>query len=1367
MNKTDQRLPDKFSVKVERMNNTFYDIEVLEPKQIGEGRSVRVYQARVNLDKATTKTMIIKELKLVENNKIEINQNRNDIENILRAYYRKNNPSYFVDNQEKQKFKDDFNKNKRLFSILGDDMVEPLYLATYEGRSLAFYETNNARSLDNFKSLDLFRIVEVMLSLAKILKNIHDQDIVYMDLSPNNILYDYESRKVRLFDFDACIDLKKKDQVKEIYGPSQQSFLAPELKNTTDMDTIRSFFINPSIDTFMFGSNLFYLITGKYLNDKILEDEELIRDLLAGELNKIKNKIFVDEEISKILIDLVVECVKIYDRFISDSRIIEDLTRVKKAIEVKNRQPLLDLVAAAHILDKHPLYDYIDEDSNINVGIIADNDRAKLYFDLIFAPLLIDGVKLNFTFYYRNSSKFHEYLIKRAPLLKRTCQIRINDQIAYDKIDKSITDEAYAGIDFVGLENFDHMDDIEKNTYILILENKITKEENLGKRIFDKVKNDDKKRAIIVRSFDLGKDRADENAKATSLIYYDQIKMATEERGIFESRILEEAFGVHSFYELSSNERIDRDKLFDKFMKSDDLYNAKSSLRSALSIKYKFYDCGIHNSPRPYREFSKLIKNETPVDADKPQGPTIRDKMAYMEHHSWNKFMIIDGYEKPSDDEFFSYAYKNDNDHRDKKAKPYPFHPLISNYHLKRVDSEEIDEIDRISENISKAQEASIKTSEQSLDYDLKFLARDYDYPLDPVNASLKSYMQKLANIIENIKKGDKDSQAIYKFIDRRIKDLLERGSHQISPYVKDKYTAIDDRVEIIISHKNYKNYRLVDYDIVDAIGQIVYGPVDILYKPFVSDEGSLWKNIAAVLKFRPAQVVFIKDPEENIAHKFETIKRFLRDKRHLISTSIRIIDQNQAKFEVENHYDKNIIFDFTGNTVKQARFTSFLDIARPVPYVIYEGNNQWDGDYEGLDYNLTRPSLSIEETFYLNNARLDTEDKINSFLDLDIYADSLWKVYNSIKGKDYRNYIYTLNKGQNSYIFSLNNSVKSSEDSTCKVNGKISRVIRGSYKLVVRVLDDLVKNGFIISYKFPEKHGNLEINAYNIKFTKDLVNFLALCAINRIENISLVKLNYRLDNVETEKVESSKYYYYLVSSSLDCNSEIPARDILPDKEALKYSKPEIKEYLGDFNDFMEKYNSYRQNEDLQIFNILDDNEPSYAVYDEDSNKVKLNFSYGSMAFRDFFTREGNALETYAFFKIARFQDIFDNVGLNIEIDWKADDNFDKDSELIKNEIDIVCIKGLTTYLISCKQSRLRNEFIYEIGYHATKFGIDTVPIIINSYKYHGDELDRLRNRCQQSGVLLIDRDTLDGDLKGYFENLISSKKKIDKIPNL
>lgn len=1301
MNEINKELPDSLYVEIYGEPKK---IKVLKAKVIGQDSSVRVYQAEVALDEERIKTVLIKELKAK------------------------------IDDSE-EKFREDFERDKKLFQLLGDDMAKPLFLSDFEDRLLALYQITSARSLDDFKSLDIFRVVEVMENLAKILKKLHDQDISYMDLEPSNILYDYQRKKIQIFDFTSCVDPNSKEKA---YGHCQ--------------------------DRFVLGSNMLYLLTGRKLDEKILDDESLIRDLIYGELNKIKNKIFLDEDINSIIVDLFVESLKARDKSISDDRIIKDLEKAKKLISERMSQPLIDLIAASHILDKNPLYDYIDEDSNINVGIIADDgEKAKLYFDLIFAPLLIEDVNLNFTFYYRSSSGFEEYLLEKAPLLKKTCQIKINDDLVFDDIDKSITDEAYARINFLGLNNFDQLKNIEKNTYILVLENENTKVEDLGKKIFDRVKDYKKKRAIIVRPFDLGEDRKDQTTNETSLIYYDQIKMATEERGEFEGKILEQAFGVHSFYELSSEERIDRDELFDKFIGSKDLYNVKSSLRSALSIKYKFYDCGIHNSPRPYREFSKLIKNETPIDPDKPQGPTIRDKMAYMEHHSWNKFMIIDGYEKPSDDEFFSYAYKNDNDHRDKEAKPYPFHPLISNYHLKRIDSEEIDEIDRISENISKAQEASIKTSEQSLVYDLKFLARDYDYPLDPVNASLKSYMQKLANIIENIKKGDKDSQAIYKFIDRRIKDLLERGSHQISPYVKDKYTAIDDRVKIIISYKNYKNYRLVDYDIVDAIGQIVYGPVDILYKPFVSDEGSLWKNIAAVLKFRPAQVVFIKDPEENISYKFETIKSFLRDKRHLSSTSIRIIDQNQAKFEVENHYDKNIIFDFTGNTVKQARFTSFLDMARPVPYVIYEGNNQWDGDYEGLDYNLTRPSLSIEETFYLNNARLDTEDRINSFLDLDIYADSLWKVYNSIKGKDYRNYIYTLNMGQNSYIFSLNNVLKSGRKHTKEVGERITQTNRDDFRPILRALDALKENGFIIYYSFPNKQGYLEVESYDENYLNKLKEFLSSCIKNRIENISLVKLNHRLDNIETEWVQR-RDYYYLVSSSLDCDSEIYTEDLLPNKVADKFALEDVKEYVFDFNGFLKSYNDFCQDQNLQIFNVLDDKKPDYAIYDRKNDSVKLNFSYGSMAFRDFFTREGNALETYAFFKIARFQDIFDNVGLNIEIDWKADDDIDKDSELIKNEIDIVCIKGLTTYLISCKQSRLRNEFIYEIGYHATKFGIDTVPIIINSYKYHGDELDRLRNRCQQSGVLLIDRETLDGDLKGYFENLISSKKKTDKL---
>ena len=1358
MNNEDKKLEENFFVDIEGMNKSVFQIQVINPKLIGEGRSLRVYQAEVNVDENTTKTMIIKELKKNIGGEISTDSKRTYIESLLEGIYQKPQKKDLVNDLERQKFIDDFKKNKKLYRILEDDMVEPIYLSNYEGKPLAFYETNNARSLDNYKSLDILRTIEVMLSVVKILKNIHDENMVYMDLKPSNILYDYEKRKVKLFDFDASIELSKKEEVTKIYGPSQKSFLAPELKNTSDMDTLREYMLDAGIDRFMFGSNLFYLLTGKYLEDNILNDQDIIKDLINGELKKIKNRIFLDGEINKQLIDLILACVKIYDRHITDNDIIESLEKIKKSIDEKMRLPLLDLIDAGHILDKHPLYNYINEDSNINVGIIADNEKAKLYFDLIFAPFIAEGVDLNINFYYKKSSDFHNYLLNRAPLLKDTCKIRLDGKEIYNNIDEKITDEPYANINFTSVDKFDEVNDFDKNDYVLVIENKTTKEDDLGEKIFEKTKNDNKKRIIIVKSFDISRDREDKEFNNTSLIHYDQIKMARNDKDDFSGKILDQAFEVHCFYELSSQERIDRDELFDRFINGNDLYNVKSSLRAALSIKYKLYDCKIHNSLRPYRDFSRLIRENVPLDLDKPEGPSFRDKMAYMEHHSWNKFMITEAYVKPSDDEFFVYAYKYGNDHRNKKAKPYPFHPLISNYHLKTFDSEEIDEIDRVSENIRKAQEKSLEDSLQSLKANLNFLTKQYEYPDNIINGKLKTYLIKLRNVIENIIKGDKDSQAIYKFLDKRIKELFRQGTSEISSDVVRIYSSIDEVVQIIITNKNYKNYREIDYNLIDAIAYIIYGSVDILYKPFVDEEGCLWKNIAGVLKFRPRQVVFIKDNDKKIDNKFEIIKRFLHDKRKLISTEIRIIDQEDVGFDIKNHLEKNILFDFTGNTIKQARFDSRIKNDKQIPYVIYEGNNNWDGDYEGISYNLMRPSLSIEETFYLNNARLDKEDKINSFLDLDIYADSLWEIYNSIEANLYRKYIYTLNNGQKSFTFPLNNIMKSGREVEVGLNEKISQIEMDSYKPVIKILDLLVQKGFINSYDFQKMNGYLGLRAYDRMFLTKLLDFLAGCAKNRADKIELVKLNYRLDFVEEPRIQRP-FYYYLVSSNLRCTNTIGLDNLIPEEEALYLTDNDIKFYLYNFSQFLESYNKFSKSNDIKVFDIINEKNPSYAFYNLDEENVKLNLSYGSLAFRNFFSREGNALETYAFFKIARFQDIFDNVGLNIEVDWKAEDDFDEESELIRNEIDIVCIKGLTTFLISCKQGKLKNEFIYEIGYHAKKFGIDTVPIIINSYdKYIKSDIERIRNRCKQSGVLLIERDVLEGNLKGYFEELIISK---------
>ena len=166
MNEINKELPDSLYVEIYGEPKK---IKVLKAKVIGQDSSVRVYQAEVALDEERIKTVLIKELKAK------------------------------IDDSE-EKFREDFERDKKLFQLLGDDMAKPLFLSDFEDRLLALYQITSARSLDDFKSLDIFRVVEVMENLAKILKKLHDQDISYMDLEPSNILYDYQRKKIQIFD---------------------------------------------------------------------------------------------------------------------------------------------------------------------------------------------------------------------------------------------------------------------------------------------------------------------------------------------------------------------------------------------------------------------------------------------------------------------------------------------------------------------------------------------------------------------------------------------------------------------------------------------------------------------------------------------------------------------------------------------------------------------------------------------------------------------------------------------------------------------------------------------------------------------------------------------------------------------------------------------------------------------------------------------------------------------------------------------------------------------------------------------------------------------------------------------------------------
>ena len=85
-----------------------------------------------------------------------------------------------------------------------------------------------------------------------------------MDLKPANILYDYNNSKVKLFDFDAAIDLNELEYINEFSMPNERAFIPPEIRYISDLGKRKELFITEEIDIYMLAASFFTLLTVSY-----------------------------------------------------------------------------------------------------------------------------------------------------------------------------------------------------------------------------------------------------------------------------------------------------------------------------------------------------------------------------------------------------------------------------------------------------------------------------------------------------------------------------------------------------------------------------------------------------------------------------------------------------------------------------------------------------------------------------------------------------------------------------------------------------------------------------------------------------------------------------------------------------------------------------------------------------------------------------------------------------------------------------------------------------------------------------------------------------------------------------------------------
>lgn len=1306
---------EKFNI-ISMMGEVKYEVEV--NKLIGEGASALVYEVSVDDTYPPIKKMIMKEF-YPNYNEDNIVAERNPI-NRLELYF---DAITSKDEQrikkDRNKFIDAYNKHIRILemdSFFDSKIVRPYRVEIDNSFLYSLYEVDSATSVDKYYNLDLARIVDILIQTADILIHLHNNDIIYMDLKPANILYDYNNSRVKLFDFDAAIDLNELDQINEFAMPSDKTFIPPEIRFISDISKRKEIFITEEIDLYMLAATFFTLLMARTPTVKENEDMDLLERNLREVLNHKSNKILINQKSEDEIVSLLQDTLSIH-RLISVRDFKDRLIGIQDNIRFRDDEEFSAIISASYFLDYHRLYNYITEDKekkNIDVAIVGNNDVSKIFFSYIFSVANIKDVNLNISFYDRNPKIFYKEMIEENPLLSQTSKIFLNKKLVNDYINPQITDKAYANINFFPLNERIYQ------SYILILDPFGYNYPHLGDILYNEFKADSKKRIIL--NYSRNNHKVDIRHEGNIAFYnLDLTSTSTSKNRYFSDKLLDEAFEFYRYHIVSNHgERVDNERVWSNFIEND-FYNLKSSLRVALSIEYYKYMAGIKESDDVAFKFSKEV-----IYKDSDDGKaSLHDMLADYEHHSWNRFMIVQGFKVPTDEQLRSYSYVDQKKYVDYRNK---YHPLISNTHSKVLKKGGEDNLSKISQKIDEIIRQKTIYKEEQVRSRVNNILNNTLWDDNEYLIKLRPLWIELYKLSDSIIENEYYTNNSLNILTYEIEEILNEASPDLKQLSNDYYQIKND-LTLIIKRNKSTDIKAVDYMIIDSIPLVSSKRVKTIYKPFLESDENLWANIIAAIKFYPEKLIFLSDYPVD-SNKIYRIENFLKNKRLQKSLKIETITYDKFK----DYSKENSIVDLTLNSHADAKREELIGLE----FVEYIGSNNWCGNYKALDYYIYNSSLTVEETFFLNNARIIDNDSLVSITRLKKYYPRIWQTYINLSSDDWKNCIEAINASEKYYRLNIDNFPKQDQHNLIEVGDfKFRKNDAGKYNSLKNLLDQLIKEEILIAYQFPKNPGSLKLHSYNDKLSKVIGEFIS-------KNMWEYNLYFNL--VKTELAEKNyAYSYSIYSDKLNFSYE--------------YEVDNPKGFAKKFNNIIEAMDKESKLTDTRIFNHID-NKP-YAESLE--KKVMLNYEYGDVGFREFFSRKGSLLRVYTYFELLKYSEFFDDIKIEVNLRWKAYDDYREDSLAIENVLDLVCTKGFSTIIISTVEGNIKNEDLYEINNDSKQFGMDAKPVLITSNS--NDDTSQIKMIAAAAGVYFIDREMIvENNVADYIKNIALGKKDWQNI---
>lgn len=1264
---------------------------------------------------------------------------------------------------------------KAMYSVVKTDWYYSAGATKY-----AMYEANwDTATLYESTEETLSEKLQQCLQLAEALNKIHKEGILYIDLKPENVLWDPENKRVKLFDFDAAIDTRKLVNIHELRA-SSALWVAPEIRSMQSFDQDKSLFLNAAsgakTDMFSLGCMIFRYLFGE--NPSV--EEERACDI-SKRYNKLVNdsatwrKVFSEQE--SILFQKIITHSIAYnrrDRYASCEELIHDLKQLIQSMKSGKRkkfpvtQESLRLLSA-QLLDQYPLFQFaehveINGESHqiLDAVIVGSSPIRDALFKNIFACAQMPDSELNIRFISKDAAEYLHQLLQSCPLLDSTTTIKLNGCEKHKTRNKEIAPTPLATLQFYESEGFAETAeegpailDIYSNSsdpipryYLLVSENYEINIE-AAKQIIRAAKKhaqpvfvgylDERGDGFDLRKF--GRSHLPHNIRFAP--FANNVKFTTSERK-FKTDVERKAFAVHSYYTKQYCERISLPDLKIDFLSGGDGYNYRSSMRSALSIPYKLHSCNIaYDDENAGLRFYREVLSQ-PEKAGKDFHSQKR-RMIWSEHRSWLAFMITEGWNRPSQADLEQYAFRPGYDHRDKKRKLHPCicassidAPLLRDKFSKQqwdsMTAEEIKALDPLDQMSVRLHQFCSDITKDHRDIDKLFTSLKNALQNEPNGESCLKEISYLIDLAKRMKNGEQNINSVWWSACAAFSDMLQAIKKNDKRFDRPvtEFKQIEDEMAIVVERNLYHDYKLIDEEILEAIPSILLKkPVRRIYKLYSVND---WENILSTVLLEPEELIIISSVplESDSLLKWHT---FL-DSRGLghVEISTKMISE-----------------------VRTVQVPSALDITGSTPELVYEalsakptaklpvisckdGKVFSPSGYEEIAFCAKKRTLTVDETLRLSEAQTPMQDQ-NRLTGLRSAYQQIWYSYNeskripNCKGKEGRSsfpwkifteFVAGLERSRYQPLF----LGAESEPRTVYTN-PVERHLVDAYK-ISKVLDNLQAAGIIKTYTIPEE------DSEGIKILTTYPDVAA--RINALyDTACLNQVCFELITLWNEPLggkpfDTARYYIYQSPMSpLTMQATISRRTetAIGKKNTDQFDNIEVIERI------------------LKLLSKASANEkPLVTQYSKTipfvqasgDDKFLVSFKFLNQAVKECFLKEGNALEAYTYHTI-RERGLFNDYKMNVEFVWDASSKEEfHQYGAITNEVDVIGTKGIQSFFISCKQCELKNEHLMEIRYLADRFGVNARAMVVCSH-ISTDQLtpeSAIVRRAKSMGISII-----------------------------